>query len=66
MNEAKIMKGSNTLILCMAEMKVALQEYIDARLGGHAPQVAHIKLFNTADWTFAVELTDRRETKEAV
>jgi hypothetical protein len=57
------MKGNNTLILCMAEMKVALQEYIDKRLGEHAPEVAHIKGSNAGDWSFTVDLKDRCEAK---
>lgn len=62
MSDSKIMKGNNTLVLCMAEMKVAVQEYIDKRLGEHAPQVRHVKASSTADWTFAVELCDEQRT----
>lgn len=56
----KMMRGSNTLVLCMAEMKVAVQEYIDKRLGEFAPRVNTIKA-DQASWTFSVELSDKEE-----
>jgi hypothetical protein len=55
------MQGNNTLVLCMAEMIVAMQEYIDKRLGEHAPKVVNIKFSSVADWTFAIELTDKKD-----
>ena len=54
------MQGNNTLVLCMAEMIVAMQEYIDKRLGEHAPKVTNIKFSSVADWTFSIELTDKK------
>lgn len=59
MSDDKMMKGNNTLVLCMAEMRVAVQEYIDKRLGEFAPRVNMIKQSAVGDWSFSVELTDQ-------
>ena len=42
------MIGTNKLILCPAEMCVAVQEYIDKRMGKYAPQVESVSYSNSS------------------
>lgn len=50
------MKGTNELHLCKAEMLVALQEYLDKRLGPYAPQAVNVRATPDSA-TFIVALT---------
>ena len=38
------MIGSNELLLCEAEMMVAIQEYLDKRMGEYAPEVQSVDI----------------------
>lgn len=40
------MQGRNELHLCGAEMAVAVQEYLNKRMGQYAPKVAYITFSN--------------------
>jgi hypothetical protein len=52
------MKGNNSLILCMAEMKIAMQEYLNKRLGAYAPEVRNIKV-NVSEHTFEIQMQEQ-------
>ncbi len=52
------MKGNNQIILCLAEMKIAMQEYIDKRMGKYASNV-HGIAYDSSDYTFTIQLTDK-------
>lgn len=51
------MIGNNELRLCKAEMKVALQGYLDARMGEWAPLVNDVE---ERDHMFRVSLVERK------
>lgn len=55
------MIGSNELHLCKAEMMVALQEYLDKRMGPYAPEVFGI---GERDGTFRIILVERKDRAE--
>ena len=52
------MNGSNQLILCQAELMVALQEYLDKRMGNYAPAVVGV-CENKAEYNFVVDLVEK-------
>ena len=52
------MIGSNELHLCKAEMMVAVQEYLDKRMGPYAPEVFDI---GERGGTFRVVLVERKD-----
>lgn len=54
-DEAVTMKGCNRLDLCASEMMVAMQEYVNTRLGVYAPVVTAVAV---EDGRFMVYLTD--------
>lgn len=60
------MKGNNTLILNMATMAEAVQEYLHKRMLGNAPKVVSVKAASnsTYDSTFTVELEEQPVTQK--
>ena len=57
------MIGNNELRLCKAEMQVALQEYLDARMGKYAPSVSDVA---ERDHAFRVTLVERKADRAQV
>lgn len=55
------MIGNNELRLCKAEMKIALQEYLDARMGEYAPSVNDVVEW---DHMFRVALVERKVDRD--
>ena len=60
-NTMSAMKGLNVLQLCPAEMKVAVQEYINKRLGAYASEVSQVRV--SPDGAFVVTLINNDTEK---
>lgn len=56
------MIGNNELRLCQAEMLIALQEYLDKRMGEYAPKVSNVE---ERDASFRVSLRERERISVA-
>lgn len=56
------MKGKNELVLCTAEMLVAVQEYLDKRMGDYAPLATDvIPNKDYASNTFNIKLEEKSD-----
>ena len=55
------MLGNNQLHLCIAEMMVAVQEYLDKRMTTYAPKVTDVTMYKGE--TFVINLSEKVETK---
>jgi hypothetical protein len=60
------MIGMNELRLCPAEMQVALQEYVDKRMGMYAGKVTDIALSSDVNPWFIVKMAAKPEAKDQV
>ena len=59
------MHGSNHLTLCIAELRVALQEYLDKRWPTNTPIVGDVELNNSAiEKSIRVSLVENSEKVE--
>lgn len=56
------MQGSNQLTLCMSELLVAVQEYLDKRMTTYAPKAVHVNV-DRNDSTFTINLKPKDESK---
>ena len=57
------MKGNNTLTICMAELLVAIQEYLDKRMGEYAPKASYIRK-GSDDSGFHIDLKEKEPSND--